>query len=82
MLDVRFPGRSGLDMQRDLTSAEAQLPIIFITGYGDIAMSVRAMKAGADFLAVIGAVWSHPGGPRAAVREFNQVFARYDRAYS
>jgi FixJ family two-component response regulator len=51
VLDVRFPGRSGLDMQRDLTSAEAQLPIIFITGYGDIPMSVRAMKAGAvEFL--------------------------------
>src|SRR5690348_11579726 len=51
VLDVRFPGRSGLDMQRDLTKAEAQLPIIFITGYGDIPMSVRAMKAGAvEFL--------------------------------
>ena len=51
VLDVRFPGRSGLDMQRDLTNAEAQLPIIFITGYGDIPMSVRAMKAGAvEFL--------------------------------
>src|SRR3954468_13349737 len=51
VLDVRFPGRSGLDMQRDLAQAEAQLPIIFITGYGDIPMSVRAMKAGAlEFL--------------------------------
>jgi FixJ family two-component response regulator len=51
VLDVRFPGRSGLDMQRDLTQADAQLPIIFITGYGDIPMSVRAMKAGAvEFL--------------------------------
>jgi FixJ family two-component response regulator len=51
VLDVRFPGRSGLDMQRELTQAEAQLPIIFITGYGDIPMSVRAMKAGAvEFL--------------------------------
>src|SRR4029079_19100007 len=51
VLDVRFPGRSGLDMQRDLTNAEAQLPIIFITGYGAIPMSVRAMKAGAvEFL--------------------------------
>ncbi len=51
VLDVRFPGRSGLDMQRDLVKAEAQLPIIFITGYGDIPMSVRAMKAGAvEFL--------------------------------
>src|SRR5437588_1064354 len=51
VLDIRFPGRSGLDMQRDLTQANAQLPIIFITGYGDIPMSVRAMKAGAvEFL--------------------------------
>lgn len=51
VLDVRFPGRSGLDMQRDLAAANTQLPIIFITGYGDIPMSVRAMKAGAvEFL--------------------------------
>jgi len=39
------------------------------------------VKAGADFLAVIGAIWSHPRGPRAAVSEFNEVFARYGRAY-
>src|SRR5438128_1258337 len=51
VLDIRFPGRSGLDMQRDLVKTSAQLPIIFITGYGDIPMSVRAMKAGAvEFL--------------------------------
>ncbi len=51
VLDVRFPGRSGLDMQRDLANCETQLPIIFITGYGDVPMSVRAMKAGAvEFL--------------------------------
>src|SRR3954462_7737996 len=51
VLDVRFPGRSGLDMPRELTQSNAQLPIIFITGYGDIPMSVRAMKAGAvEFL--------------------------------
>src|SRR5437764_12696983 len=43
ILDIRFPGRSGLDMQRDLLQTGAQLPIIFITGYGDIPMSVRAM---------------------------------------
>src|SRR6266852_8058940 len=47
VLDVRFPGRSGLDMQRDLANSEVQRPIIFITGYGDVPMSVRAMKAGA-----------------------------------
>src|SRR5205823_775958 len=51
VLDVRFPGRSGLDMQRELAAANTPLPIIFITGYGDIPMSVRAMKAGAvEFL--------------------------------
>src|SRR5437667_11045764 len=47
VLDVRFPGRSGLDMQRDLADSDVQLPINFITGYGDVPMSVRAMKAGA-----------------------------------
>jgi len=51
VLDVRFPGRSGLDMQRDLANCNTHLPIIFITGYGDVPMSVRAMKAGAvEFL--------------------------------
>ena len=39
------------------------------------------VEAGADFLAVIGAIWSHPKGPRAAVAKFNEVFARYGRAY-
>jgi thiamine-phosphate pyrophosphorylase len=39
------------------------------------------VEAGADFLAVIGAIWSYPKGPRAAVAEFNEVFTRYDRAY-
>jgi thiamine-phosphate pyrophosphorylase len=39
------------------------------------------VEAGADFLAVIGAIWSHPKGPRAAVAEFNEVFASYGRAY-
>jgi thiamine-phosphate pyrophosphorylase len=39
------------------------------------------VEAGADFLAVIGAIWSYPAGPRAAVAEFNEVFARYGRAY-
>jgi FixJ family two-component response regulator len=51
VLDVRLPGRSGLDFQRELAAANLQLPIIFITGYGDIPMSVRAMKGGAiEFL--------------------------------
>jgi FixJ family two-component response regulator len=51
VLDVRLPGSSGLDFQTDLASAGVQLPIIFITGHGDIPMTVRAMKAGAvEFL--------------------------------
>jgi FixJ family two-component response regulator len=51
VLDVRLPGVSGLDFQTELTKANIQVPIIFITGHGDIPMSVRAMKAGAiEFL--------------------------------
>lgn len=51
VLDVELPGLSGLDLQRELAAHEIKLPIIFITGYGDIPMSVRAMKAGAlEFL--------------------------------
>ena len=51
ILDVRLPGSSGLDVQADLAKASVQLPIIFITGHGDIPMSVKAMKAGAvEFL--------------------------------
>jgi len=51
VLDVRLPGRSGLDFQRELTAADIHLPVIFITGYGDIPMSVQAMKGGAiEFL--------------------------------
>src|SRR5262245_38547204 len=51
VLDVRLPGRSGLDFQRELAETGGALPIIFITGHGDIPMSVRAMKAGAvEFL--------------------------------
>jgi FixJ family two-component response regulator len=51
VLDIRLPGQSGLDFQRDLSAARRQLPIIFITGHGDIPMSVRAMKGGAiEFL--------------------------------
>ena len=46
VLDVRLPGVSGLDFQGELAKAKIQIPIIFITGHGDIPMSVRAMKAG------------------------------------
>ena len=51
VLDVRLPGLSGLDFQRELAARNASIPIIFLTGHGDIPMSVRAMKAGAvEFL--------------------------------
>ena len=51
VLDIRLPGLSGLDFQQELNDARIQIPIIFITGYGDIPMTVRAMKAGAvEFL--------------------------------
>src|ERR1700722_6499624 len=51
VLDVRFPGQSGLDLQRELAAADRDLPIIFVTGHGDIPMSVHAMKGGAiEFL--------------------------------
>lgn len=76
VLDVRMPGLSGLDLQRELRSAEALLPIIFITGHGDIPMSVRAMKDGAvDFL-------PKPVQDKALLNAIDQALerARRDRA--
>src|ERR1051325_6795176 len=89
VLDVRFPGRSGLDMQRDLAMANAQLPVIFITGYGDIPMSVRAMKAGAvefltkpfrdqDLLDAVGMALEKDRTRRAGDRRLAELAARYD----
>ena len=51
VLDVRLPGQSGLDFQRELNERHIAIPVVFLTGHGDIPMSVRAMKAGAiEFL--------------------------------
>jgi len=51
VLDIRLPGKNGLDFQRELAESDDHIPIIFITGHGDIPMTVRAMKAGAvEFL--------------------------------
>src|SRR6185295_4259598 len=51
VLDVRLPGLSGLDLQRQMAEANMLIPIVFLTGHGDVPLSVRAMKAGAvDFL--------------------------------
>lgn len=89
VLDVRFPGRSGLDMQRDLASANARLPIIFITGYGDIPMSVRAMKAGAvefltkpfrdqDLLDAVGTAIEEDRARRAGDMRLAELRGRFD----
>src|ERR1700721_1937708 len=51
VLDIRMPGQSGLDLQHELAASNREIPIIFITGHGDIPMSVQAMKRGAiEFL--------------------------------
>ena len=51
VLDVRLPGLSGLDLQREIVERGIHIPVVFITGHGDIPMSVQAMKAGAvEFL--------------------------------
>src|SRR5258708_16163867 len=46
VLDIRLPGQSGLDLQRELAEANNEIPIIFVTGHGDIPMTVQAMKRG------------------------------------
>jgi FixJ family two-component response regulator len=70
LLDVRMPGLSGLDLQLELTKTGAQMPIIFVTGHGDIPMSVQAMKAGAvEFLV-------KPFRDQALVDAINQAIGR------
>jgi len=89
VLDVELPGLSGLDLQRELAAHGIKLPIIFITGYGDIPMSVRAMKAGAtEFLTkpfrdqdLLDAIQQALGRDRAArhhSRETAELRKRFD----
>ena len=89
VLDVSMPGLTGLDLQRELRSAQTLLPIIFITGQGDIPMSVRAMKDGAvDFLPkpvqdkvllnAIGQALERARLDRAARIEFHDILRRLD----
>ena len=89
VLDVRLPGRSGLDFQRDLAAANIHLPIIFITGHGDIPMSVQAMKGGAlefltkpfrdqDLLDAIQQGLSHDQTWLAAEKEMAVLRARFE----
>ena len=74
VLDVRLPGLSGLDLQRELAGAQITMPIIFITGHGDIPMSVRAMKHGAvEFL-------TKPFGDEALLNAIGQAIERSQAA--
>jgi RNA polymerase sigma factor (sigma-70 family) len=74
VLDIHMPGVNGLDLQDDLAAAEVNLPIIFLTGYGTVPASVRAMKAGAlDFL-------EKPVDDRALVDAIHQAVERHRRA--
>jgi FixJ family two-component response regulator len=89
VLDVEMPGLSGLDLQRELAAHGVKLPIIFITGYGDIPMSVRAMKAGAtefltkpfrdqDLLDAIQQALERDRAARQQSREIAEVRQRFD----
>ena len=90
VLDVRLPGRGGLDLQRELAQAGVRIPIIFITGHGSIPMTVRAMKAGAvefltkpvrprDLLAAIGAAIERDRGAQQARLQTEALRQRYER---
>jgi FixJ family two-component response regulator len=89
VLDVRLPGLSGLDLQCELATANNAIPIIFITGHGDIPMSVRAMKAGAvefltkpfrdqELLDAIQQAIAHDREARQQRAETAELRARYD----
>ena len=89
VLDVRLPGLSGLELQRELTAAGVRIPIIFITGYGDIPMSVRAMKAGAvefltkpfrdqELLDAVDEAIKRDSANRKQQAEIAELHARYD----
>ncbi len=90
VLDVRLPGISGLDLQHELRRAGVRIPIIFITGYADIPMSVQAMKSGAiefltkpfrdqDLLDVIQRALSHERLVHEKQRQLAELQTRYAR---
>ena len=89
VLDVRMPGLSGLDLQREMAEANIYTPIIFITGYGDIPITVRAMKAGAvefltkpfreqDLLDAIQQALDRDGAARKERAETEELRIRFD----
>jgi FixJ family two-component response regulator len=90
VLDVRLPGHSGLDFQESLTAAGIDVPIIFISGYGDVPMTVRAMKAGAfgfltkpvheqDFLDTVHAALEHDRVRRHQSRQHAGLLKRFEK---
>ena len=89
VLDVRLPGVNGLDFQRQLADAGFRIPIVFITGHGDIPMSVKAMKSGAvefltkpfrdrDLLKAIHQALDRDGAARQQERELAELRKRYN----
>jgi FixJ family two-component response regulator len=89
VLDVRLPGMSGLDFQGELAKSDIPLPIVFMTGHGDIPMSVKAMKAGAvefltkpfreqDFLDAVRVGIERSNGDRQKDRELSKIRACYE----
>lgn len=73
VLDVRMPGMSGIELQEQLVARQATLPIIFITGHGDVPMAVRALRAGAvDFI-------QKPFSDQALLDRIHQALARHVR---
>jgi FixJ family two-component response regulator len=90
ILDVRMPGLTGMDLQRELSRSGVQLPIIFVTGYGSIPLSVRAMKAGAAefltkpfrsraLLAAVRAALERDRSARKARSDAGELRRRYDQ---
>jgi FixJ family two-component response regulator len=93
VLDVQMPGQSGLDLQDEMARSAAPLPIIFVTGHGDIPMTVRAMKAGAvefltkpyrkaDLLAAIRGAIERDRAARRDRRDASVLRQRYERLTS
>jgi FixJ family two-component response regulator len=93
LLDIRMPGRSGLELQRDLAAANRQLPIIFITAHGDIPMTVQAMKGGAiefltkpfrdqDLLDAVEAGLARDRARRESDRTLGALMERFERLSS
>jgi len=89
VLDVRMPGRSGLELQRDLAAANRQVPIIFITAHADVPMTVQAMKGGAiefltkpfrdqDLLDAVGAGLARDRARRESERALAALRERFD----